>query len=229
MTGTLAAAGAAAVVPGVARVRVTEIFLSLQGEAAQVGWPTVFVRLTGCPLRCRWCDTVYSFSGGEAIAVDRLMQQVSEYGVRHVCVTGGEPLAQPGCLALLQGLCDQAFAVSLETSGALDIGQVDPRVNVVMDVKAPGSGETGRNRVENLRHLKPGDQLKFVLRDRADFDWALHWLERHRPVEGVEVLFSPVYGELEPRMLADWIVAARAPVRFQLQLHKLLWGDVPGR
>lgn len=215
--------------PVAARVRVTEIFLSLQGEAAQVGWPTVFVRLTGCPLRCRWCDTEYSFTGGENMVVDRLLQKVNAYGVRHVCVTGGEPLAQPGCLPLLRGLCDQGYAISLETSGAVDIGGVDPRVSVVMDVKAPGSGEHARNRPGNLEHLKPGDQLKFVLAGRADFDWAMSWLAHHPLPQGVEALFSPVHGELEPRRLADWIVEARAPVRFQLQLHKLLWGDVPGR
>jgi 7-carboxy-7-deazaguanine synthase len=229
VTGTISAAGPSEAGASLARVRVTEIFLSLQGEAAQVGWPTVFIRLTGCPLRCRWCDTEYSFSGGETMPVDRLLQTVNGYGVRHVCVTGGEPLAQPGCLVLLQGLCDRGLSVSLETSGALDIAGVDPRVSVVMDVKAPGSGETARNRTENLEHLKPGDQVKFVLSGRSDFDWALEWLARHTLPEGVEALFSPVHGELEPRMLADWIVQVRAPVRFQLQLHKLLWGDVPGR
>lgn len=229
MTGTLSATRPAAVGTGVARVRVTEIFLSLQGEAAQVGWPTVFIRLTGCPLRCRWCDTEYSFSGGETMAVDRLLQTVNGYGVRHVCVTGGEPLAQPACLGLLQGLCDRGLSVSLETSGALDIAGVDPRVSVVMDLKAPGSGESERNRMDNLRHLKRGDQVKFVLSGRTDFDWALAWLKRHALPEGVEALFSPVHGELEPRILADWIVEARAPVRFQVQLHKLLWGDVAGR
>ncbi len=211
------------------RIRVTEIFVSLQGEAAQVGWPTVFVRLTGCPLRCRWCDTEYSFSGGEPMGMDAVLQAVEGHGVRHVCVTGGEPLAQPGCLPLLQALCDRGLAVSLETSGALDVGAVDPRVNIVMDLKAPGSGETARNRTDNLAHLKPGDQLKFVLAGRDDFDWALAWLGRHALPPGVEVLFSPVHGELEPVALADWIVEARAPVRFQVQLHKLLWGDVPGR
>ena len=211
------------------RVRVTEIFLSIQGEAAQVGWPTVFVRLTGCPLRCRWCDTGYAFAGGQALDIDEALQRVADFGVRHVCVTGGEPLAQAGCLPLLQELCDQGHAVSLETSGALDIGAVDPRVAVVMDLKAPGSGETERNRIDNLAALKPGDQVKFVLAGRTDFDWAVDLLRRHPLPEGVEVLFSPVHGELEPRLLADWIVEARAPVRFQLQLHKLLWGDVPGR
>jgi 7-carboxy-7-deazaguanine synthase len=211
------------------RVRVTEIFLSIQGEAAQVGWPTVFVRLTGCPLRCRWCDTGYAFAGGQALDIDDALQRVAAFGVRHVCVTGGEPLAQAGCLPLLQELCDCGFAVSLETSGALDIREVDPRVAVVMDLKTPGSGETERNRIDNLAVLKRGDQVKFVLAGRADFDWALDLLRRHPLPEGVEILFSPVHGELEPRLLADWIVAVRAPVRFQLQLHKLLWGDVPGR
>jgi 7-carboxy-7-deazaguanine synthase len=211
------------------RLRVTEVFLSLQGEAAQVGWPTVFVRLTGCPLRCRWCDTEYSFTSGVVLDIGDLLTQVTDFGVRHVCVTGGEPLAQPGCTVLLRELCDRDLSVSLETSGALDLAGVDPRVVIVMDVKVPGSGEAQRNRSENLAQLKPGDQVKFVLADRADFEWALQAL-RERPLPaGVEALFSPVHGELEPCTLADWIVAARAPVRFQVQLHKLLWGDVPGR
>ncbi|TVP88754.1 MAG: 7-carboxy-7-deazaguanine synthase QueE [Thioalkalivibrio sp.] len=229
MTQAVSGARAAPPAQDPSRVRVTEIFLSLQGEAAQVGWPTVFVRLTGCPLRCRWCDTAYSFSGGKSMGLDAVLQVVEGFGVRHVCVTGGEPLAQPGCLPLLQSLCDRGLAVSLETSGALAIGAVDPRVNIVMDLKAPGSGEAARNRADNLAQLKPGDQLKCVLAGRGDFDWALAWLGRHRIPAGVEVLFSPVHGELEPAVLADWIVEARAPVRFQVQLHKLLWGDVPGR
>jgi len=229
VTAALNGARAASTAQETARIRVTEIFLSLQGEAAQVGWPTVFVRLTGCPLRCRWCDTEYSFSGGEAMGVDAVVQTVADFGVRHVCVTGGEPLAQPGCLPLLRSLCDRGLVVSLETSGALAIDVVDPRVTIVMDLKAPGSGETTRNRSGNLAQLKPGDQLKFVLAGRDDFDWALDWLRGHALPAGVEVLFSPVHGELEPAVLADWIVEARAPVRFQVQLHKLLWGDVPGR
>ena len=225
----MSAAGQARPLAAAERVRITEVFLSLQGEAAQMGWPTVFVRLTGCPLRCRWCDTEYSFTGGESMGLQQVLETVEAYAVRHVCVTGGEPLAQPGCLSLLRGLCDRALTVSLETSGALDLGSVDRRVNIVMDLKAPGSGEAMRNRMENLSQLKPGDQIKLVLADRADFDWALALLETHPLPTGVDVLFSPVHGELEPRQLADWIVAARAPVRFQLQLHKLLWGDVPGR
>lgn len=229
MTEALTGARAAPAEQEATRIRVTEIFLSLQGEAAQVGWPTVFVRLTGCPLRCRWCDTEYSFSGGESMGVDAVLQTVMDFGVRHVCVTGGEPLAQPGCLPLLRSLCDRGLAVSVETSGALAIDVVDPRATIVMDLKAPGSGETARNRSANLAQLKPGDQLKFVLAGRDDFDWALDWLRGHALPAGVEVLFSPVHGELEPAVLADWIVEARAPVRFQVQLHKLLWGDVPGR
>ena len=215
--------------PEAGRLRLTELFLSLQGEAAQVGWPTVFVRLTGCPLRCRWCDTEYSFTGGESVDIGDLLAQVAAFGVRHVCVTGGEPLAQPGCTVLLRELCDRGLSVSLETSGALDLAAVDPRVSIVMDLKAPGSGEAQRNRLENLAQLKPGDQVKFVLADHSDFEWALQTLREHPLPGGVDALFSPVHGELEPRTLADWIVAARAPVRFQMQLHKVLWGDVPGR
>ncbi len=212
-----------------ARLRITEIFLSLQGEAAHAGWPTVFVRLTGCPLRCRWCDSEYAFSGGQTQDTHAILDTVMNFGVRHVCVTGGEPLAQPGCPVLLRDLCDRGLVVSLETSGALDVHAVDRRVTIVMDVKPPGSGEHLRNRLDNLRALKPGDQLKFVLADRADFEWALALLAEQPRPDGVEVWFSPVHGELEARDLADWIVQARAPVRLQLQLHKLLWGDVPGR
>lgn len=212
-----------------ARLRITEIFVSLQGEAAHAGWPTAFVRLTGCPLRCRWCDSEYAFSGGQTQDTHTILETVTQFGVRHVCVTGGEPLAQPGCLVLLRDLCDRGLIVSLETSGALDVQAVDSRVTIVMDVKAPGSGEHLRNRLDNLQALTPGDQLKFVLADRADFDWALALLVEQPAPKGVEVWFSPVHGELEARDLADWIVQARAPVRLQLQLHKLLWGDVPGR
>ncbi|WP_019623660.1 7-carboxy-7-deazaguanine synthase QueE [Thioalkalivibrio thiocyanoxidans] len=212
-----------------ARVRITEMFVSLQGEAVDAGWPTAFVRLTGCPLRCRWCDSAYAFEGGEARTLDSILAWVARAGVRHVCVTGGEPLAQPGCRDLLVRLCDAGYRVSLETSGALDIGGLDSRVSVVMDWKAPGSDEQHRNLEANISHLAAGDQLKFVLANRADFDWARAELDRLDLAPGVEVLFSPVFGELAPRELADWIVADRLPVRFQLQLHKLLWGDQPGR
>ncbi|MGM0553066.1 MAG: 7-carboxy-7-deazaguanine synthase QueE [Pseudomonadota bacterium] len=211
------------------RVRISEMFVSLQGEAAQVGWPTAFVRLTGCPLRCRWCDTAYAFEGGEPMTVGDCLAWVRGSGVQHVCVTGGEPLAQPGCAVLLRLLCEAGLDVSLETSGALDLTGVDLRTNVVMDWKTPGSGEVGRNREANLALLGPGDQLKFVLADRADFEWACDALADMDLDPDVEVLFSPVFGELEPRQLADWIVAERLPVRFQVQLHKLLWGDQPGR
>lgn len=215
--------------PMAGRLRITEMFVSLQGEAAQAGWPTAFVRLTGCPLRCRWCDSAYAFEGGEIRTLEEIREWVQRSGVRHVCVTGGEPLAQPGCRPLLALLCEAGFEVSLETSGAMEVAGVDPRVSIVMDWKAPASGEAGRNLESNIGRLGPGDQLKFVLADRADFDWARAELGRLELHPQVEVLFSPVFGELEPRQLADWIIAERLPVRFQLQLHKLLWGDQPGR
>jgi len=211
------------------RLRITEIFLSIQGEAASIGWPTVFVRLTGCPLRCRWCDTAYAFQGGQWWSLGRIVEEVAQYGVHHVCVTGGEPLAQPNCRELLARLAEAGFNVSLETSGSIDIAGLDPRVAVVMDVKAPGSGEETRNRLENLGYLRPGDQVKFVLAGRADYDWARDFIREHDLAARMQVLFSPVAGELEARELADWIVADRLPVRFQIQLHKSLWGDVAGR
>ncbi|GIX39697.1 MAG: 7-carboxy-7-deazaguanine synthase [Silanimonas sp.] len=211
------------------RLKITEVFLSLQGESRSVGWPTVFIRLTGCPLRCSYCDTAYAFHGGEWRSIPELVDEARAHGVRHVCVTGGEPLAQKRCLVLLTALCDAGFEVSLETSGALDVGAVDPRVSRVLDLKTPGSGELARNRWENLALLTPRDQVKFVLRDRADYDWAKRTVAEHALAARCEVLFSPSFGELSPRELADWIVADRLPVRFQLQLHKLLWGDEPGR
>ncbi|MFO7954610.1 7-carboxy-7-deazaguanine synthase QueE [Thioalkalivibrio sp.] len=223
------ARGSGAVDPESVRLRISEMFVSLQGEASQVGWPTAFVRLTGCPLRCRWCDSEYAFEGGEALMLPTVLGWVGRAGVQHVCVTGGEPLAQPGCLPLLEALCDAGFAVSLETSGAMDVGGVDPRVAIVMDWKAPGSQEAARNQPGNIPRLKAGDQLKFVLAGREDFDWARAERDGLALAPEVEVLFSPVFGELEPRTLADWIVAERVPVRFQVQLHKLLWGDQPGR
>ena len=211
------------------RLKLTEIFLSLQGEADAVGWPTVFVRLTGCPLRCVWCDTTYSFTGGVWRALEDVLAQVAAFGVRHVCVTGGEPLAQKACLPLLVALCDAGYSVSLETSGALDARAVDPRVHRVIDLKAPGSGEQERNFLPNLESLKPGDQVKFVLQDRVDYDWAKTMVAEHGLAARTQVLFSPVQGTLAPRDLAEWIIADRLPVRFQLQLHKLLWGDIPGK
>lgn len=211
------------------RLRITEIFVSLQGEARDAGWPTVFVRLTGCPLRCQYCDTAYAFHGGQWREIDDILAEVANFGVRHVCVTGGEPLAQKRCIGLLRRLCDAGYAVSLETSGAIDIGQVDPRVSRVLDIKTPGSGEVERNLWENVALLTPHDQVKFVLCGRADYEWARDVVAEHALHERCDVLFSPSKSELDARELADWIVADRLPVKFQMQLHKLLWNDEPGR
>ncbi len=211
------------------RLKITEIFLSLQGEARDAGWPTVFVRLTGCPLRCTYCDTAYAFFGGEWRSLDAILDEVARHGVRHVCVTGGEPLAQKRCTTLLRALCDAGYRVSLETSGAIDISEVDPRVSRVLDIKTPDSGECARNRWDNLPLLTAHDQVKFVLCSRADYDWARGILAEHRLDARCDVLFSPSKDDLPARDLADWIVADRLPVRFQMQLHKLLWNDEPGR
>ncbi|HEX3847108.1 MAG TPA: 7-carboxy-7-deazaguanine synthase QueE [Steroidobacteraceae bacterium] len=211
------------------RLRINEIFHSLQGEADAVGFPTVFVRLTGCPLRCRYCDTEYAFHAGDWLELDEVLDKVRGFGARHVCVTGGEPLAQPNCLTLLERLCDAGFEVSLETSGAMDVSSVDARVSRVIDVKTPGSGEAARNRLENLPFVTVQDQLKFVICSRADYDWSKAYLEEHALGGRCRVLFSPSYEELSPSALADWILADRLPVRFQLQLHKVLWGDTPGK
>ena len=211
------------------RLRVNEIFYSLQGEADAVGYPTVFVRLTGCPLRCRYCDTEYAFYEGQWTDIGAVLAHVAGFGARHVCVTGGEPLAQPNCARLLTALCDANYRVSLETSGALDTSVVDPRVVVVLDVKTPGSGEERRNRLENLGLLTLKDQLKFVICSREDYEWSKAFLLDHALAGRCQVLFSPSYHDVAPAMLADWILADRLPVRFQLQLHKILWGDVPGK
>ncbi len=213
---------------GAGRLRITEIFHSLQGEARTVGIPTVFVRLTGCPLRCGWCDTAYAFSGGDWMSLDAIIEKVASLGARYVTVTGGEPLAQRECTGLLTRLCDAGYSVSLETGGALDIAQVDARVSIVLDLKAPGSGESARNRYENIALLAAKDQVKFVILDRSDYEWSCARLREFDLAARCEVLFSPVFGQLEPRQLADWILADRLPVRMQVQLHKLLWGDKPG-
>ena len=211
------------------RLRITEIFASVQGESSRVGLPTVFVRLTGCPLRCTWCDTAYAFTGGSSRALDDILAEVARHGLRHVCVTGGEPLAQKGCLALLTALCDAGYDVSLETSGALDIAEVDARVARIVDLKAPGSGEVDKNRYENIPLLRASDEVKIVLADAADYDWARAQIATHALDRRCSVLLSPVAGALDPAELAEWVVRDRLPVRFQLQLHKILWNDARGR
>ncbi|MEX2150720.1 MAG: 7-carboxy-7-deazaguanine synthase QueE [Steroidobacteraceae bacterium] len=216
-------------VPAAARLRITETFHSLQGEADAVGWPTFFIRLTGCPLRCHYCDTAYAFQGGEWRPVDGLIEEARATDVRHVCVTGGEPLAQKSCLVLLTALCDAGFTVSLETSGAIDASPVDPRVTRVIDVKTPASGESNRNLDPAVHGLRPGDQLKFVICDRADYEWSRARVRTERLNTLCPVLFSPSHDQLAPGLLADWILADRLPVRFQVQLHKYLWGSTPGR
>lgn len=211
------------------RLKVTEIFLSLQGESDLVGLPTVFIRLTGCPLRCQYCDTAYAFHGGKWMDTPEILAQVSRHAVRHVCVTGGEPLAQKNSLGLLRHLCDVGQVVSLETGGSIDIAPVDPRVIRVVDIKTPGSAESDKNRWSNLDYLTSRDQVKFVICDRADYEWSCGIMSRHQIPQKCTVLFSPSYGALEPRTLADWIIEDRLPVRFQIQLHKILWGGEPGR
>lgn len=209
--------------------RVTEIFYSLQGETRTVGLPTVFVRLTGCPLRCSFCDTAYAFHGGTKMDISDIVAKVQTYQPRYVTVTGGEPLAQKSCLSLLKSLCDLGVEVSLETSGAINIADVDPRVVCVMDLKTPGSGEESKNRYENISLLKQTDQLKFVICDRNDYDWACNKIDEFDLGEQCEVLLSPVHGELQPADIADWIIEDKLAVRLQVQLHKYLWNDEPGR
>lgn len=210
-------------------LRVTEIFASIQGESTRSGLPTVFVRLTGCPLRCTWCDTEYAFHGGQSRTLQSIIDEVVGHGLKHVCVTGGEPLAQRACLDLLTALCEQDLSVSLETSGALDISKVDLRVSRVMDLKAPGSGESDRNLWSNIEQLRVGDEVKIVLADEADYHWARERIAEHHLTERCRVLLSCVHGELDPGTLAEWIVRDRLPVRFQMQLHKILWHDAQGR
>lgn len=211
------------------KLRVYEIFHSLQGESSRVGLPTVFVRLTGCPMRCVYCDTEYAFSGGGNMTLDEIMAKVASYGTKYVTVTGGEPLAQKPCLDLLKMLCDAGYEVSLETGGAIDTTGVDARVAVILDVKTPGSGEMENNVWTNLEHLKPKDEVKFVLCDRQDYDWAKQLLAERAISEKCSVLFSPVYSQVSPTELAEWILQDKLPVRMQVQLHKILWGEVPGK
>ncbi len=211
------------------RLRLTEIFLSVQGEARSVGWPTVFVRLTGCPLRCQYCDTAYAFHGGQWWDIDAILAEVAGHGVRHVCVTGGEPLSQKRCLLLLERLCEVGYDVSLETSGAIDIAGVDPRVSRVVDLKTPGSAEQHRNLLGNIPLLVAHDQVKFVICDRKDYEWSREMVAEHGLDARCDVLFSPSHTQLAARELAEWILADKLPVRFQMQLHKQLWGDAQGR
>lgn len=209
-------------------LRITEIFYSLQGESTTSGLPTVFVRLTGCPLRCGYCDTAYAFHGGKRIELSQIIQQVADYSCSHVCVTGGEPLAQPNCIDLLTKLSEKGLSVSLETSGALSLKDVDPRVMIVMDLKTPDSGECKKNLFENLAYLKATDQIKFVLCSEADYQWACEQIIAHQLTRHAQILFSPSWGQLDPTLLANWIIRDRLPVRFQIQLHKILWNDAPG-
>ena len=211
-----------------ADLRITEIFYSLQGETRTVGLPTVFVRLTGCPLRCQYCDTAYAFTGGTMHSIPDILAEVAKYQAHYVTVTGGEPLAQKNCLPLLSALCDQGYEVSLETSGAISMVGVDPRVVKVMDIKTPASGEAAKNRWDNLALLDSKDQLKVVICNRADYEWFLDIADVHQLFERCDVLLSPSHKEITPRDLAEWILADRLPVRFQLQLHKYLWNDEPG-
>jgi 7-carboxy-7-deazaguanine synthase len=210
-------------------LRLTEIFFSLQGEASRVGLPTVFVRLTGCPLRCVWCDTTYSFTGGEPATIESVLAEVGKYPARQVCVTGGEPLSQKECLPLLTALCDAGYEVSLETSGAIDIAGVDPRVSRIMDLKAPDSGESARNRWENLPLLNARDEIKIIVASRADYEWARQAIREHGLDSLCPVLLSPAQGLVEAADLAGWILEDGLNVRFQMQLHKLLWGNMKGK
>lgn len=213
----------------VTTLRISEIFFSLQGESSRVGLPTVFIRLTGCPLRCTYCDSAHAFTGGQSLSIQAILEATAQFGTRYVCVTGGEPLAQKNCLNLLRALCDDGYSVSLETSGAIDISGVDARVMKVLDIKTPGSGEAQKNLWENLAHLTRHDEIKFVLCNEADYRWAQQVVKTRKLDQHCEILFSPVHEELAARDVAEWILRDRLPVRMQVQLHKILWGNEVGR
>jgi len=210
------------------KLRITEIFHSLQGESLTVGLPTVFVRLTGCPLRCQYCDTAYAFSGGDWMEIAAILEKIASYRCKQICISGGEPLAQPNCIPLLRQLCDAGYTVSIETSGALPITDIDTRVTIIMDIKTPDSKESDKNLLENIPELKRSDQIKFVLCSEKDYHWACTFIATHKLREKTHILFSPSWHELKPADLANWIIRDRLPVRFQLQLHKILWDDKPG-
>lgn len=210
-------------------LRITEIFFSIQGESQTVGLPTIFIRLTGCPLRCQYCDTAYAFKGGKILSINEIIQQVNQYKAKNICITGGEPLAQINCHNLILALCDLDYNVSIETSGALDISNIDKRAHIVMDLKTPGSKEENKNLYTNIDYLKPEDEIKFVICDRNDYDWALDIMHKYNLTNKSKVLFSASWQQLNPTELADWIIQDRVEVRFQLQLHKILWNDAPGR
>ena len=210
------------------QLKIHEIFYSIQGETSRSGLPTVFVRLTGCPMRCDYCDTAYAFNGGSNMSLEEILEKVASYGAHYITVTGGEPLAQKACWPLLTALCDAGYSVSLETGGAIDTSQVDSRVSVILDIKTPGSGELKNMRMDNINYLKAQDEVKFVLCDRADYDWAKDLLAEHSLNKTCSVLFSPVYNQVNPTELAEWILQDKLPVRMQVQLHKILWGEKPG-
>jgi 7-carboxy-7-deazaguanine synthase len=211
------------------KLKIHEIFYSLQGESTRVGLPTVFVRLTGCPMRCVYCDTAYAFNGGENLTIEEVLSKVAAFKTHYVTVTGGEPLAQKNCHALLTKLCDLGYSVSLETGGAMDISQVDTRVSVILDIKTPDSGESEKNVWANLSLLKMKDEVKFVICGREDYDWAKSVMQTYTLAEKCTVLFSPVFGQVNPTALAEWVLADQLPVRLQVQLHKILWGETPGK
>lgn len=209
-------------------LRITEIFHSIQGESLTIGLPTIFIRLTGCPLRCEYCDTAYAFKGGKIISINDIIQQTKAFNCNNICITGGEPLAQPNCHDLIRNLCEMQYNVSIETSGAIDIANVDDRATIVMDLKTPDSQESHRNIYTNIKYIKPNDQIKFVLCSRKDYDWACNIVDEYNLAKIATVLFSASWQQLNPTTLAEWILADQLPVRFQLQLHKILWNDEPG-